>query len=295
MSEGQNVLIPPLPLLNFFVAVVMFSIGLRVTGSQLLGILQNRALFVRTLVANCIVIPALGFLLVHIFPLTPDASVGILLLAAIPGTPIALQFNRKATSRLAFAATMTFALSLVSLAIAPLMIEVMPQIVERNQRPILQLFTDIALYIGLPLFAGRWAARLTPQLAPRIVAPLNVLATVAFLTLMFETRLVRKEAFNAIKGGGAVWAMALLLLSSMAVGWFVGGPDPDSRRVVATTTGMRSVIVVLYVARSCFTGTNVFMVPIAYLTLMIPTNLVFTSVYSMWRKRHPAIVGVETA
>jgi bile acid:Na+ symporter, BASS family len=288
-------LIPPLPLLNFFVAVVMFSIGLRVTGGQLIGILQNRGLFVRVLIANCVLIPALGFLLIHVFPLKPDASIGILLLAAIPGTPIALQFNRKATSRLAFAATMTFALSVVSLAIAPLMIEVMPQIVERSQRPILQLFTDIALYIGLPLWAGRWAARRAPQLATRLVTPLNIVASVAFLTLMFETRIVRKAAFTAIQGGGAVWAMGILLLASMIIGWFIGGPDPDSRRVVATTTGMRSVIVVLYVARSCFPGTNVFMVPIAYLTLMVPTNLVFTTVYSLWRKRHPAIASVEAA
>jgi BASS family bile acid:Na+ symporter len=288
-------LIPPLPLLNFFVAVVMFSIGLRVTGGQLLGILQNRGLFVRTLIANCVLIPALGFLLVHLFPLTPEASIGILLLAAIPGTPIALQFNRKATSRLAFAAAMTFVLSVVSLAIAPIMIEVMPQIVERSQRPILQLLTDITLYIGLPLWAGRWAARRVPKLALRLVTPLNIVASIAFLTLMFETRIVRKEAFAAIKGGGAVLAMAILLLVSMAIGWFIGGPDPDSRRVVATTTGMRSVIVVLYVARSCFPGTNVFMVPIVYLSLMVPTNLVFTTVYSFWRKRHPAESGVEAA
>ena len=156
-------LIPPIPLLNFFVAVVMFSIGLRVTGGQLLGILRNRALVIRTLVANCILIPALGFLLVNIFPLAPDAGIGILLLAAIPGTPIALQFTRKATSRLAFGAAMIFALSLVSVAIAPLMIEVLPQIAKRSNRPILQLLSDIALYIGLPLCAGLWAVRLAPK------------------------------------------------------------------------------------------------------------------------------------
>lgn len=285
--------IPPIPLLNFFVAVVMFSIGLRVTGGQLLGMLHNRALFVRALIANCVLIPALGFVLVHVFPLTPDASVGILLLAAIPGTPIALQFTRKAKSRLAFAATMTFGLSLVSVVIAPLMIEVMPQIVERSQRPILQLLGDIALYIGLPLYAGLWAARRAPGFAPRLVTPLNILATVTFLFLMWETRLVRKEAFAAIKGGGAVWAMVILLVVSMMIGWFIGGPDPDSRRVVATTTGMRSVIVVLYVARSCFPGTRVFMVPIVYLSLMVPTNLVFTTLYGLWRKRHPAASTVR--
>ncbi len=135
-------LIPPLPLLNFFVATVMLSIGLRVSGGELLGILRNRALFVRTLLANCVLIPAIGFLLVRIFPLTPDARIGILLLAAIPGTPIALQFTRQAKTRLAFAAAMTFVLSLVSLAMTPLAIKVMPQTAQRNERPIVLLVTE---------------------------------------------------------------------------------------------------------------------------------------------------------
>ncbi len=104
----EGVLIRPLPLLNFFVVLVMLSIGLRVSGGELLDILRNRALLARSLVANCVIVPALGVLLVLLFPLTPDATVGILLLAAIPGTPIALQFTRQAKTRLAFAAAMTF-------------------------------------------------------------------------------------------------------------------------------------------------------------------------------------------
>lgn len=108
-------LIRPLPLLNFFVAVVMFSIGLRTSSGELVNILRHRALLTRTLVANCVLIPAIGFLLVRVFALTPEARIGILLLAAIPGTPIALQFTRMAKTRLAFAAAMTFVLSLVSI------------------------------------------------------------------------------------------------------------------------------------------------------------------------------------
>jgi BASS family bile acid:Na+ symporter len=80
-------------LLNFFVAVVMFSIGLRTSGGDLLNIARERALLVRTLLANCVLIPVIGLLLVRIFPLSPDATIGIVLLAAIPGTPIALQFS----------------------------------------------------------------------------------------------------------------------------------------------------------------------------------------------------------
>jgi len=282
------VLIRPLPLLNFFVAVVMFSIGLRVRGGELLDILRNRALFIRTLLVNCLLIPAIGFLLVLIFPLTPDARVGILLLAAIPGTPIALQFTRRAKTRLAFAAAMTAVLSLVSIAMTPLAIEVMPQTAQRNQQPILLLVASIVLYIALPLCAGLWVSRRAPKIAPRLVLPLGILASVVFVFLMWETRLVRREAFNAIRGGGTILAMLLLLFLSMLIGWLIGGPDGESRRVLATATGMRSVIVVLYVARYCFPGTNVYMVPLVYLSLMVPTNLLFHLAYSGWHKWRPA-------
>ena len=280
-------LVRPLPFLDFFVVLVMVSIGLRVTGGELLGVFRNRALFIRTLVANCVLIPGMGFLLVSIFPLTPDASVGILLLAAIPGTPIALQFTRMAKTRLAFAAVMTFILSLVSIAITPLAIEVMPQIAHRSERPILSLMVSMLLYIALPLCVGLWVARRTPKIAPRLVLPLEILATVVFLFLMWDTHLARREALRAVAGRDTILAMFLLLALSMLIGSFVGGPDGESRRVLATSTGMRSVVVVLYVARYCFPGTNVYMIPIVYLSLMVPINLLFHASFMGWQKLHP--------
>ena len=280
-------LVRPVLLLNFFVALVMLSIGLRVSGGQLLDVLRNRALFIRTLLANCVLIPGIGFLLVNIFPLTPDASVGILLLAAIPGTPIALQFTRMAKTRLAFAAVMTFVLSLVSIAITPLAVEVMPQIAQRSERPLLNLTFSILLYIASPLCAGLWVVRRASKVAQRLVLPLEILATVVFLFLMWETRLARREALHAIAGRGTILAMFLLLAISMLIGWFIGGPDGESRRVLATSTGMRSVVVVLYVARYCFPGTNVYMVPIVYLSLMVPANLLFHLAYTGWHRLRP--------
>jgi predicted Na+-dependent transporter len=290
LCAEDRLLIKPLPLLNFFVAVVMFSIGLRTSGREFLNVVRDRALLARTLLANCIVIPALGFLLVHTFPLNHDATIGILLLAAIPGTPIALQFTRMAKTRLAFAAAMTFVLSLVSIAMTPLAIEAMQQIAPRNERPVLILIATIALYIALPLWVGLWVAQGLPKVASRLVVPMSLIATVAFLFLMWETRLVRRQAFNAIRGGGTVLAMFLLLLVSMLIGWLIGGPDRETRRILATSTGMRSVIVVLYMARYCFPSSNVFMVPIVYLSLMVPTNLLFHLVFTGFQRLRPAKV-----
>ena len=280
-------LVRPVPLLDFFVVLVMLSIGLRVSGGELLDVLRNRALLIRTLVANCILIPGIGFLLVKMLPLTPDASVGVLLLAAIPGTPIALQFTRLAKPRLAFAAVMTFVLSVVSIAITPLAVEVMPQTAQRSERPILNLTVSILLYIAAPLWVGLWMAWRAPKIAPRLVLPLDIIATATFLFLMWETRLARREALYAVAGRGTVLAMFLLLVISMVIGWFTGGSDGESRRVLATSTGMRSVIVVLYVARYCFPRTNIYMIPIVYLSLMVPTNLLFHLAFTGWHRLRP--------
>ena len=71
---------------------------------------------------------------------------------------------------------MTLVLSVVSIAMAPLAIEVMPQTAQRSQRPILHLVASIVLYIALPLCAGLWASRRAPKIAPRLVLPLGILA-----------------------------------------------------------------------------------------------------------------------
>lgn len=288
-------LVRPVVLLNFFVFLVMLSIGLRVSGGELINVLRDRGLFVRILVANCVLIPGIGFLLVKIFPLTPDASIGILLLAAIPGTPIALQFTRMAKTRLAFAAVMTFLLSMVSIAITPLAIEVMPLMARRSQRPILNLTMSVLLYLAMPLCIGWWLARKAPKIAPRFVLPIEVLATVVFLFLMWETRLARREALYAIAGKGTILAMFLLLVSSMIIGWFVAGRDAEARRVLATATGMRSVIVVLYIARYCFPGTKIYMVPIVYLSLMVPANLLFHLTFMVWQRLKARTATEQTA
>jgi len=282
----------PMALLDFFVILVMLSIGLRVSGGELLEVLRNRALLTRTLLANCIFIPAIGFLLVKLFPLTTDASIGILLLAAIPGTPIALQYTRMAKTRLAFGAVLTLVLTLVSIVLAPLAFEVMPRVAQRSERPILNLIASMLLYISAPLCAGLWIARRVPTIAPRLILPFEILASAVFVFLMWETRLARREALYAIAGGGAILAMFLLLVISMLIGWFIGGPDDESRRVLATATGMRSVIVVLYIARYCFPGTHVYMVPIVYLSLMIPINLLFHLALAGWHKLRPTTVRV---
>jgi BASS family bile acid:Na+ symporter len=279
--------IPPLLLLDLFVVAVMFAIGLRVSRGDLVSTLRNRRLVLRSLLANCLIVPALGFLLVTLFPMEPDLKLGFLLLAAIPGTPVALQFTRTATGRLALAAGMTFLLTLVSLAITPLVLEVMPRAAAHHPRPLLSLLETLVLYLALPLWAGLMLSRRAPAFTSRLVTPLNVLASVAFLALMWETRHFRRQAMKSMSVNPLV-AIVLLIVLAMVVGWYLGGPDRESRRVLATSTSMRSVVICFYVARYWFPGTGVYLAPLVYLSLMVPINAAFTVYEKWWRRRSRA-------
>jgi hypothetical protein len=56
---------------------------------------------------------------------------------------------------------------------------------------------------------------------------------------MWETRLLRRQALDAVWGRGTIIALLALLLFSMLT-WVIGGSDRETRLVFATSTGMRS-------------------------------------------------------
>ena len=276
-------LIPPRFLLDAFVVLVMVSIGLRVRRAELFSLLRNRRLLARSLVANCVIVPMIGFFITMVIPMDANGRIGLLLLAALPGTPAALQFTRTARDRLAFVATLAFILSMAAVLIAPVAVQVVPH-QQSQYRPTEELFLSLLLQLVVPLAIGAVIARTWPPLIAPVSRWLDIVATLIFLLLMWETRAIRREAFQTL-GRGLVLALFALLFASMAIGWWFGGPDRESRRVMATSTSMRNIVVTFFIARYWFPGTPVYLVPIAYLGIMVPTNMLFTLYQKMRQRR----------
>jgi len=270
---------------------MMVSIGLRVQRAELFTLLRNRGLLARSLIANCVAVPIIGFLLTQIIPMDTSGRIGFLLLAALPGTPAALQFTRTARDRLAFVATLAFILSMAAVVIAPVAVQVVPH-AQSQYRPGAALLLGLLLQLVAPLAVGAVIARIWPPVVAPLSRWLDIVATLTFLLLMWETRAIRREAFRTL-GSGLVVALFALLFASMAVGWFLGGPDRETRRVMATSTSMRNIVVTFFIARYWFPGTPVYLVPIAYLGIMVPANMLFTLYRKIRHKREVTISAVS--
>jgi BASS family bile acid:Na+ symporter len=80
--------------------------------------------------------------------------------------------------------------------------------------------------------------------------------------------------------------MLILILVSMLIGWVLGGPDKNDRRVLATGTSMRNAAICLLIAQKSFPDTGVDVVVIAFSALMVPPNMLFTLYEIIKNKRY---------
>ena len=97
-----------------------FGAGLQVDFDHLITTLKNVPLLVKALIANCVIVPILGVLLVRLFALPEDIATGFLLMAIAPGVPFVLASVRKRGGSLGLAVALAAMLPLVSIVTVPL-------------------------------------------------------------------------------------------------------------------------------------------------------------------------------
>ena len=269
-----------------FLISVMLSIGLEVTGRQVLDALRNVSLLGRALLANLVLVPILGLILVRLFPMPPDIAAGVLILAAAPGAPFAVQFTSKAKEAVAFAAALLFVLTLVALFVTPPLAGLLLPVDTPLRLPVWRVARGVILYLLLPLLVGFALQRWVGSLAQALRKPATLCAALSFPAVTLLTMGMKSAGTRAI-GLPALIAMLLLVLGGMLLGWFLGGPETGTRRVLATSTGMRNAMVALLLALTSFPNSDVDLAVLAFSALMVPPNLIFT-IYQNRRARRRA-------
>ena len=280
MNGTQRLLV-----LTFLVAT-MLSIGMTSRVTSLRRLLASRGLLLRTLMANFVVVPLAGLVLVRILPLGPEAAAAILLLACVPGGLGSVQFTSKVKGEDALPGATLVLLNVVALAVSPAIFRAVVPGSAGLSLPYGALLGFFALCVLVPLGIGGALRETWPGGARRLAGPLGVLGLLAFVGFMIATRSYRREALATVGTMGGA-AMALLLVSSMVAGGLLGGPARETRQLLATATSMRHAALCLAMARSAPAGGAVIPPLVAFTALMVPANMLFT-LYGTVRARGAA-------
>jgi BASS family bile acid:Na+ symporter len=260
---------------------LLLAVGLRLTAGQVIESLRNCRLTL-VLLANFIAVPLLVVLLVRVFRLKTELAVGMILLGAAPFAPVVPVFAKMARADLALAAGLTSLIALLSAFLTPWVgmgaLRLVPD-TGHLKFNVLGILVVLMATITGPLFLGVAINHFAPGCRRRILRPVEILSEA---TGALSLTVVTLAEFRSIMETGALPLLAMFLSSelSLALGYFLGGKERASRRVVALGTSNRNIALALLLAIESFAGTGVVPAVVANGLLLILLGLLHVA---FWR------------
>ena len=237
-----------------FVVTCMVAAGLGLGLRDLAGPLRRARLVAGALAANFVVAPAVAWALTVLVPLDRAHATGLLLLGGAAGAPFLPKLAAAARGDAAFSVALMLLLVVGSVAFMPLVLPLLIPGLSADPWPILRplLFTML-----LPLAAGMLVKARSPQWAARLRRPAAAVSNVSMVAAVLLLIGLNFSALLGTFGSGAVAVGLVFVALTLAAGYLLGGPAPETRSVLALGTGQRNVAAALVVATQNFADPGV--------------------------------------
>jgi len=246
--------------------VMMAAIGLRVRFNDLLGIVRNWRLMLRTVLANYVCVPAAAIALLLLFAANPMIAAGFLILAVCPGAPFAPSCTALARGNVHVAVGLMAILAGSSAIVAPALLQLLlPLMAGSNALHVdaVKIVRVLLVTQLLPLLVGLGIRHWRPGLADKLLGPANRLTALLSLVTVGVILFVHFRLLLEIRLRGYL-GMTALLVASWLFGWLAGGPGEENRKAMTLMTALRNVGVGLVIATGSFADTPAVTATVAY-------------------------------
>jgi bile acid:Na+ symporter, BASS family len=258
-----------------------FGAGLQVEREHLKAILRNFGLTGRALLANFVLVPLLGVVIVKLFRLPPAIATGLLVMAIAPGVPFVLAAVRKKGGSLGFAVALAFFLPLLSIVTVPITAALVLPAAAKAELPMAKFVVTLVLFQLVPLVIGIVVGGRAPSLAAKLARPLQFVFFAAVILLIALLMPTIAHSIATIYGSGGMFAELCLVLLSFGIGWLLGAPRREDRRVLAIGTALRNIGLGALIATSSFSQPEVAAAVMTYFVI----QFVVTSIAGVYFTR----------
>jgi len=261
-----------------FVVSSMLAMGAGLTVARIIEPLRNVRLVLFALVANFVLMPAGAVALAKALRLDEPFGVGLLLLGCAAGAPFLPKLAELAKGNLAFAVGVMVLLMVVSVGYLPI---VLPLLLPGVTVYPWQIARSLVLLMLLPLATGLALKARYGDLAARVKPVLDWISNVSLILLVSLITAANIDKVLQVFGTRGILAGLMFIALGFGTGWLLGGPDADTRRVMALGTGQRNIAAALVVASQSFSDPKVIVmvivVAIVGLIILLPLSRALAS------------------
>ena len=262
-------------------AFIMFALGLGLTGNDFLRVIrQPRDFFVGTF-SQIILLPIIAFILVKLWPISPELAIGVMIIAAAPGGVTSNILTSFAKGDVALSISLTAIISLLSVITVPFIILTSVTLIENSSLDLNISLTNMAinmfLIVTVPVIIGMIFRKFASNGAIKFEPIAKKISAVLFVIVLLGAIVAEKD--NVVSFFAQAGLITLVLnVVMMIVAYYIAqllASGTEQKKCITIECGLQNGTLAIFVATSIFGG-GMYVVPAAtYSLIMFGTSLIF--------------------
>ena len=262
-------------------AFIMFSLGLGLTFDDFARIVKRPKDFLVGAFSQMLLLPLVAFILISLWPLSPELALGVMIIAASPGGVTSNLLTSFARGDVALSISLTVIISLVSVITIPLIVVMSYQHLMGSAAPgevsVAETALGVFVIVTVPVVLGIALRRVAPVLS-RTAEPWSRRISAVLFILVVAGAIYQEQAniVTYFADAGLVTLVLNVAMMALAYGLAALAASGEAQRVaISIECGLQNGTLAIAVAVLLF-GSGPVIIPAAtYSLIMFATSLLF--------------------
>ena len=262
-------------------AFIMFALGLGLTGSDFLRVIKQPKDFFVGAVSQIILLPVVAFILVKIWPISPELAIGVMIIAAAPGGVTSNILTSFAKGDVALSISLTAIISLLSVITVPFILISSLNLLGSESIvqniSLVSMAMSMFLIVTVPVIIGMIFRKFAENIAIKFESITKKISVVLFIIVLLGAILAEKDNIVSYFVDAGFITLVLNILM-MIIAFYIAqllGTGTAQKKCIAIECGLQNGTLAIFVGTTLFGG-GAFIIPAAtYSLIMFVTSLVF--------------------
>lgn len=268
-------------ILPLALAFIMFALGLGLTGKDFLRVAKQPRDFFVGAFSQIIALPIIAFILVKLWPISPELAVGVMIIAAAPGGATSNILTSFSKGDVALSVSLTAIISLLCVITIPFIVLTSLNLLMETsivkEISLLNIASKMFLIVTVPVLLGMIFRKLLTTSAISFEPIAKKISAILFVLVLIGAILSEKDnivSYFAQAGLVTLVLNVIMMFFAFHIAKLLGSGE-EQKRAITIECGLQNGTLAIVVATSIFGG-GIFLIPAAtYSLIMFATSLIF--------------------
>lgn len=268
-------------ILPLALAFIMLTLGLGLTGQDFIRVINQPKDFLIGLLSQIILLPIVAFIIIKIWPISPELAIGVMIIASAPGGVTSNILTSLARGDVALSISLTAVISLLSVITVPFVVLTSVDLLGLNNITenisLLSMAIQMFLIVAAPTFLGMIIRKYANNFTLKFEPTAKKISVALFIIVLIGAILSEKENLvNYFAQAGLITLLLNILMMILAYNLAkIFGSGSQQKKAISIECGLQNGTLAIFVGTVLFGG-GVYIIPAAtYSLIMFLTSILF--------------------